>query len=416
MPTVTVAGSGSGAITYNSSDAVGAANVAAAAIAKSIAAGSTVTPYAGGSSVTSSGNTVAVFSTTAPVGPVSLDGGIVGVIDSLSTVVSLAGGAQGVSVVAGSGGLVFTNVTASGTLTDNIVAGDGSNIIGTAATGGGNYLVNTGSGNDLIQINTGKATVNAGSGTNYINLGSSNTLVLSQGYDSVTGSGVSVAGGSGIDTINIGSGSTSVNPGFSNFYIFGNNLHSLFVSAGAGTDTISVGAGGGYVIGGTGLTNAANNGATTNLVSNNILIAGSGGGTFGSTTLQGAGGSDRLYAGSGNDTLIAGAGSETLFGSSGTAAMYSGSGPTTFQFTAAGIVGAATIPGGNGSTPALVGGGFDIIANFKANDVLSTVGYGPNAALSATVSNGSTTITLVDGTTIQLAGVSNLKLSQVSSV
>ena len=73
--------------------------------------------------------------------------------------------------------------------------------------------------------------------------------------------------------------------------------------------------------------------------------------------------------------------------------MVSGTGHDTFSFT-------------------FGSGGTDTITGFKATDTLQLTGYGIST-VPTTTSGGSTIISLTDGTTITLSGVSSLNPNQV---
>ena len=109
--------------------------------------------------------------------------------------------------------------------------------------------------------------------------------------------------------------------------------------------------------------------------------------------MAGSTGNNRFTAGSGNTTLISGAGADTLVGGSGTALMTSGTGSDRFQFM-------------------FGGGSMDMITGFKSTDTLELDGFGISTVPTMT-SGGSTLISLSDGTTITLQGVSSLNPNQV---
>ncbi len=331
---------------------------------------------------------------------------------SMLTPVEIAGGAPGISVLAGSGGLTFTDITASGSLTDTIVAGDGANNIQTSLVDDttGNYVVNTGAGDDTIGIFNGSATINAATGHNLVVLGgganSGNSFVYSEGADSIVGNTVvgGQTGTGGTDTVDIGSGQTTINPGSSNFFVFGNQYNTLTLLIGTGSDTIQVGAGGGTVTGGLG--------------GNNILIGGAD--TASVTWLYGTQHGDQLFAtGSGSVVLAAGAGNETLSGAGGSP-LGTALGASTGNDTLIAGTGNASMVGGAGTdifefTKGQAGGS-DTITGFKATDTLQLNGYGltATAVLNSAVSvGGSTTLTLNDGTTVLFADTSNINAAQI---
>jgi Ca2+-binding RTX toxin-like protein len=136
-----------------------------------------------------------------------------------------------------------------------------------------------------------------------------------------------------------------------------------------------------FAIGGGSITAIAGAGAET--ITGAVSPAG-----FGSTSSTG---NNLFIAGSGNDSLQAGGGADTLQGGTGSAILSSGLGADTFSFV-------------NGSA-----GGSDTITGFKAADTLQLTGYGLNSttALNTAVHSGANTVlTLGDGTTITLSGVS----------
>ncbi len=427
MPSTTVVGGGHPAVVFTHTDAAAYGQALANALSAMLD-DNTLTAYtysdSDGTSLDPTTPTAVYFDEATTGGTVLLGSDVKAVIDDAGTVtgstvqvsalapVEIGGGAAGISVLAGSGGLTFTDITASGSLTDTIVAGDGPNDIQTSSVddGTGNYVINTGAGDDTIGIFNGNATINAATGHNVIVLGgganSGNSFVYSEGGDSIVGNTIAggLPGAGGTDTVDIGSGQTTVNPGSSNFFIYGNEFNTLTLLIGTGSDTVQVGAGGGTVTGGTGGNNILIGGTDTASVTwlygtqqgDQLFATGSGSVVLaagaGNETLSGAGGSPlgtALAASTGNDTLIAGAGNASMVG---------GSGADVFEFT-------------KGQA-----GGFDTISGFTANDTLQLNGYGQTADSllnSAVVSGGSTTLTLNDGTTLLFAGTSDLNATQI---
>jgi Ca2+-binding RTX toxin-like protein len=430
MPTVTIADENNVSLTFNSNDSVPFAESLAQVIGTELTNG-TLTSFAFVSGPTAPGPAsgtggALVFSGTAPGSSVAVPVTDSAIIDADTGPLSITGGAAGEFVLAGSGGLNYTNITPSGSATDTIVAGDGNNLIETSSAAPGNYTINTGSGNDTISV-TGNATVNAGTGTNAISVSGGGNLIQSEGFDSITGS--TVAGGVGVDTVEIGSGQTTINPGASNFFIFGASENPLDLKAGSGSDTVSVGRGGGEIVAGAaghsslfGGSGGAGSGATTlrgtadgdkmwAIGGGNVTITGGAGGELlsdngfaplGAQALASTG-DDLLLAGTGNDTLVAGHGSDTLSGGQGfgsVALMESGSGADIFNFT-------------NGRS-----GGQDTITGFKATDTLQFSNYGLNAATALSdsfVSGGNLIFNLSDGTSITMQNVTNVSQSQIKA-
>ena len=423
LPSITVNGALNSNVQFTTGEAFGYAQNLGSLISAGLIDGSlSELTYSGGDTIAgpaSGTGGVANFqdSTNPPTAIIAIPTSDSAIVDSLSGPLSITGGAAGETVLAGSGGLYYTDITPSGNAIDYIVAGDGNNSIASSMAGTGNYGINTGAGNDSISIN-GNAVINAGSGTNFVSVTGGSSYVYSEGADSITGS--TVVGGGGTDTVNMGSGQTTVNPGTSNLFIFGTSTttNPLTVLAGTGSDTISVGSGGGDVTAGSG---------------GNSLLIGGAGATQAPLTLRGTTDGDRLYAisagqvtaiagagnetisgavsspdglmipstadntfyaGSGNDTLIAGLGNDTMIGGTGTALMQSSTqGKTTFEFQ-------------------FGSGGQDTITGFKPTDTLQFTGYGA-APLPTTEVGGSTVISLGDGTKITLSNVTQLNPTQV---
>ena len=250
----------------------------------------------------------------------------------------ITGGAPGESVVGGSFGLTYTDITPSGPAVDYIVAGDGTNLITTSTTGTGNYQIDTGAGNDSISL-FGNGVINAGTGGNSVSVSGGSSYIYSEGADIIT------ANGSGTDTINIGTGRATVNPGSANLFIFEDDdaTNPLFLGPGSGSDTVVAGAGGGTVYGGT--------------AGNNVLMAGAGAPTGITTTLHGSSNGDLLIAtGSGSVVLVAGAGSETLTGAGGTFNGQSFAASTADDIFRTEPSGDDTIIGGSGTNTVTFGG------------------------------------------------------------
>ena len=241
--TSVVGGSGT-TLNYTSADALAVATSLATQIANNLTGGTyTRFNYTTGSVApepSSGTGGVATFNQPTPT-PVFVNGADQAILIGANGPVSVQGGAQGVQFLAGSGlagapfNVSYTNITPSGTMTDNIAITGGNNLVQTATFGTGNYVVNTGSGNDSVSILRGNSTVNAGTGNNVVNVGSGSNYIYSEGYDSITGA---VSGG-GTDTVNIGSGQTSINPATSNFIINDSSSNPLTVTLGSGVTTIN---------------------------------------------------------------------------------------------------------------------------------------------------------------------------------
>ncbi len=323
------------------------------------------------------------------------------VVDSSVSPVSIQGGAAGGSLISGAGtGLTYTNITPSGTGTDQIVALGGNNLIQTSFAGGGRYLILTGDGNDTVNVLTGSATVNAGVGNNQINVGLANgssvstgDTIQSEGFDLITGAGYGTNGGT--DTVAIGSGQTTINSGGTSFLVnYGvagtPDANGLLVSLGSGVDTINGVSGDGSITVNGINTTTRTSGAVTitggDLANGDVItLAGSS-----AATISARAGNNAITAGSGNDTLIAGTGADTLTAGTGASQLLqSGTGAgTTFVFNF-------------GQS----GAGSDTITGFKASDQLVLNGN-PNPAVlgTGTATAGGAQYQLGDGTTLTIIG------------
>jgi Ca2+-binding RTX toxin-like protein len=271
-----------------------------------------------------------------------------------------------------------------------------------------NWLVYTGSGNDYISL-TGdvNATIGAGGGQNTILLGSGRDLVISTSADTIIG-------GSGAATIDATSAKSDLVAGGSgNLYFLG-------------------GAGGATIVGGSG--SDTYYGSTGTTVGKQLVDGGSGGNNYlqagnGLATLIGGGNGDQLFAfGASAQWLKAGAGNETLSAaqSSGADTLTAGSGKDSLIGS---ILGADTFVGGSGAATVQAGFGSNVFEFMKGQGgtelvtgiidpssiQIALVGYASNevtkALASQTVSHGSVSISLTDGTKITFQDVTSLTKS-----
>ncbi len=375
--------------------------------------------------------------------PVAMPAGYTFLTDVATTPTTISGatatgGFEG--VLSGTAGVTFN----AGATDGIFVAGGGANVFNGTS---GSFSVYTGDGSDTITTGAGSDYVDAGTGANVITLGSGGAYVASTSNDLITGgSGLSTVGASGHGaTINGGTGAILVN------------------STGA-ADVVTLGSGGGSIFGGTN--------STYNLVGDAMVI-----GDDGSNTVNAGGATAYVSAGSGNVLVKGGAGALTFLGGAGNSTVTGGSAPVTlfganggsvtFTGTAAGNMltvvdsgkvdasgstgagdtlfgglGANTILGGTGADLFVVrsgassltggangvntydfiasntGGATDVISDFKSADKVSVSGYTastPGAVLAtATVSGGSTTITLSDQTKIVFQNYTNLSAGNFS--
>jgi Ca2+-binding RTX toxin-like protein len=238
-------------------------------------------------------------------------------------------------------------------------------------------------------------------------LGSGNDVVISTGFDTIQG-------GSGAETVDAS--------GAQSDFVQGLNSHLLFVG----------GSGGATILGGTGSDTYF--GSAGRHVGSQLIEGGSAGNNFlfagnGAATLVGGGDQDQLYAyGSNDQLLIAGSGNETLSAalSTGNDTLQAGSGHDLLI----GGAGADTFIGGSGQSTVTAGFGsqtFDFINHAAGGTELvqgifdptsiqiHLTGYGDGAIHQAlagqTVTNGSVTIGLTDGTKITFQDVTSLSRS-----
>jgi len=423
-----------------------------AAIINDAAAGSTLTAYDAGPGAAApalahSNLGEAVVLTAQP--DVHMPDGYIFLTDVAATATTVTGASNGFNgVLSGTQGVTLDAGTANGLF----VAGGGANTFNGAATAGanggvGSYFVATGDGRDTINAGVGNDTVDAGAGANVVNLGSGASVVLSESNDQ----------------INAGSGTALVFLEGSHATVAG-STGSLMVAASGAYEQVSLGAGGGTIFGGTQ--------STYNLAGSAAVI-----GSDGVNTINVNQAAATVFAGTGNDmvfgptgsgalTFIGGAGSSTVVGGSAAVTLFGADGgTTTLTGTGANLVGvgtgakvdasmatgsnvffgggaASTILGGSGADVFVVGAGAtsltggagaanmfdfvasvtagatDVISDFKASDRLAISGYKAGAAAdvlrSATVSGGSTTVTLSDQTKIVFQNYTNLNAGNFS--
>lgn len=273
-------------------------------------------------------------------------------------------------------------------------------------------------------------------------------------------------GGSGqvststVIVVTTGSGTTVTTPSGAANTVYGQNSGNGIVIA-QGSDTINAGAGnltvyatgGATVLGGTGNLTVVSNGSP------DFAVGGSG-----TNLLYGGGKGSYLFAGTGNSTLVGGTGSNAImYGNSGATSfvgsaggsdiMVGGTGTNTFSMTSGNVAfggttagdsfnmgtGSALIVQGSAASEVLFGGGAatafagtgtdtytvtkgmggvaDLIG-FKAGDMINLTGGftaddESSAVAGATRGSFGTTLSLVDGTQINLFGVS-LSAAQIT--
>jgi hypothetical protein len=110
--------------------------------------------------------------------------------------------------------------------------------------------------------------------------------------------------------------------------------------------------------------------------------------------VHGGSGADQIYLGGGHNTVFGGSGADTIDGGSGQNHIFAGTGGTLIQDS--GTTGHDTVVGFNQSH----GDGITF-----SGENTSTVAH---VVATATVSGGSTTITLPDGSTMTLVGITHI--------
>jgi Ca2+-binding RTX toxin-like protein len=238
--------------------------------------------------------------------------------------------------------------------TIDLVSGDD----GFRVLGGGPHTISAGSGNDTIFGGRGPDLIFGGSGRDLIFGGRSDDTI---------------SGGSGPDTIFGGAGRDLITGGNGPDLIYGGK-GSDTIQGGSGPDTI-YGSGGGDLI---------TAGSGPDLIS----------GGKGNDTIQGNSGPDTIYGGGGNDLIIGGGGPETIDGGSGHNQIHLGSGPTLIQDS--GAAGHDTVVGFDAALGDRIG--FAGENNASINHVVAT----------ANEHGGNTTITLPDGSTMTLIGITHI--------
>jgi Ca2+-binding RTX toxin-like protein len=297
---------------------------------------------------------------------------------------------------------------------DYLTIGDGLSETVTAS-GSGPFQVLAGTGSLDYTGVTGAQTVIAGGGTlgggtNIINLSGStgpNFVAVGGGPDTVfSGSGADTvySGGSGTMVVSVGSGTMDFVGGSNNATVFG----------GGQTSTIIGGINGSIVYTGAGAAEYHGQGGSEVFDASLSTGANSIYGAYnqsGSETLFGGGGNDYINPLNAAASVVGGLGADTLVGArfnatvagSGNATLTGGAGNDTFEF----ISGYA--------------GGHDYVTDLTANDVVNLAFYGytpggiSSLLASASVSGGSSTITLSDSTKITFLDTTSLNPSNFKS-
>ena len=286
-------------------------------------------------------------------GPVTVDGGG-----------SLYGGDQMIT---------YNGVASTGTV--QIAVGDGNDSI--TMPQGSAYDIALGNGNDTVTAD-GSGTVHGGSGDNIF-------------FTDSPGGENDINSFGGNDTIVAGQGSVTVTTYGADPTIQGGSGQLVYEGGAPGAPTIAGGTGQETLFAGAGQDLTYVDGSNTTAGAN-IMAAGAGNETLDAGAASY--GVD-LAAGKGSDVLIGSNGDDIFFGGSGFATMTGNGGSDAFIF---------------GNTAGHTGG-TDIITDFNSSDNFVLCGYGDNAAQNAlnaaSVSGGSTVVTLSDNTTITFLNVAS---------
>ena len=231
----------------------------------------------------------------------------------------------------------------------------------------------------------GNATVVGGAGQNYV-VGDSGSQFISLGDEDDT-----LAGGAGADTVGSGWGEDIAYGNQGADYVFG----------GGGMDTLYGGQDGDTVFGGNDndwVYGNMGNDTLSGGENDDILFGGQNEdivyGNTGNDTLNGNRGNDTLYGGRDNDLISGGSGNDLLEGNKGDDTLVGGDGADSFVFE--------------------FGGGSDQVNDFQAGTDSLSFASGL-LVTSGTETAGTTTLTLSDGGTVTLVGVTKTTLMEATN-
>jgi Bacterial Ig-like domain/RTX calcium-binding nonapeptide repeat (4 copies) len=383
--------------------------------------------------------------------------------------VTIQGGSQSAVIVSTGTNLTYLTGGADGVFLGEAGASGnyGQNTVITPAQGSGHFIIEAGGGKNVIVAASGDNSISGGTGANLITLGTGSNVVASGGTDTIVGGSgaatitagaggvansalvfmnggaMTFINGGGASTLTGGAGSATVNAGAGGGAYWGGTAGHNVMTAGTGAATLFGGGSGDDLAAGAGrgdalLVAAASSGNAT------LTAAGSKGDNVMFTRrtnalVTGGGGADTIVGGTGHSTVHAGAGQDLIFTGKAGDVVYGGKGTSTVASSTA----AATVHGGRGDmtiwnfaqgseflagkgNASIAGGGtsvFDIVNgqaggaltvwNFDpSQDHIALSGYSSGAAADALASqqnaSGSTTLTLSDGTSLVLIGVSSV--------
>ena len=356
-------------------------------------------------------------------------------------------GPLSISAPDGGAGTVAITV-AAGTPQDLLTATDGG------AVQDGSFRVSGTAATDAaalagLRIDTGSSLAPAslaislsGAPVSLIDNGSGQDTILSAGGNSIhTGSGTTIVQAGLGDTISAGAGSVSAS-GSQSFTFLGGSSANDSVVGGAGGGSFTAGSGGrSLLIAGTGSSTLRAAGGNDTLIGGGhttsygaagqaTVLYASGGDTLigadGSTLIGPASGGATLQAQSGNETVLGGAGAASVTGGAGDLAVTFGSGNVSVTggsgsetFTA-GMNGHDTITAGTGTEMLHLQNGVSTGAQITVNDFnlnldsVTLTGYATTLEQflqSQVPTAGGTMLSLPDGTTITLNGISHITAS-----
>jgi hypothetical protein len=260
---------------------------------------------------------------------------------------------------------------------------------------GGLQLTNSGGWDSITTAANATDAITVGGRNNTVNSAGNDTIIDSGQYDEVNASGKATVTGSnfieynfsGNDMVTVSGGGTLqvLSTGQVNAVIGANGVFGT-KDAGGVVTVAGIGASAMQATLSGGLANFSSaNGDQLDITGGQTAIAATlGGGTY---DITGSGGNDDFTTGYGSTTLALGNGADTVTFGAGTATVTEGTGAETYVFNA-GAAGSVTISG------------------FKAGvDSLSMIGFGSNAVSAGAVDNGSTMLTLTNGSVIDLQNV-----------
>ena len=275
---------------------------------------------------------------------------------------SVTGGAGSETIFGGTGGGAFTG----GAGGQNVLVSEGASGANTTLTGAaaGDRIFGSAAGHDLLVAAVGRESIQGGGGSTTIEGGATAASVIFAGSGPTTVDG----GAAGADTIVGGAGAIDVSA--AGDAIFG-GAGALAVSGStARADSI---------IGGAGALDVTGQGGNMLVVASTSL-----------SHIDTGNGASLIFAGSGATSITGGTGSMQVVLGAGSTNVTEGAGAALFDV----VKGAA--------------GGTDVLNGFRpGTDQIHLFGYAA-ADLQIASSNGSTLVSLADGTRIDIVGVTNL--------